>query len=333
MSASYQSATVAARDVGEQVHVLDTATAAGGQALVVLSAAGVAGTDATTRRGHGRGRLGADAGPPARHGPAPRTPRAERTRPGDRGLGRPRARHQPAVRVPRRARQATAPGDRVGRRDRPDGRTVPALTGRRPRAPTSPRCTRSRPTPPAALLRKSRRRVRRRRRVRERVRAGDGGPHRARAPRARVVVGTASNGPRGLSVRFAPTILCDVRSPGGAARARRSRRAGDDGSPTSTSCGRGASTRIRCASTATTRWPSSAAEFGDLEAGTETDTAVRVAGRILLIRRQGKLTFATMRDQSGTVQLFVSNEAHRRRRHTSSSTSSTSATGSGSRAR
>ena len=51
------------------------------------------------------------------------------------------------------------------------------------------------------------------------------------------------------------------------------------------------------------------AEFGDLEAGTETDTAVRVAGRILLIRRQGKLTFATMRDQSGTVQLFVSNEA------------------------
>ena len=50
-------------------------------------------------------------------------------------------------------------------------------------------------------------------------------------------------------------------------------------------------------------------EFGDLEAGTETDTAVRVAGRILLIRRQGKLTFATMRDQSGSVQLFVSNDA------------------------
>ena len=32
-----------------------------------------------------------------------------------------------------------------------------------------------------------------------------------------------------------------------------------------------------------------------------------MAGRILLIRRQGKLTFATMRDQSGSVQLFVSN--------------------------
>ena len=35
---------------------------------------------------------------------------------------------------------------------------------------------------------------------------------------------------------------------------------------------------------------------------------VRVAGRVLLIRRQGKLTFATMRDQSGTVQLFVSSD-------------------------
>src|SRR5437763_15340082 len=46
-------------------------------------------------------------------------------------------------------------------------------------------------------------------------------------------------------------------------------------------------------------------EFGDLEPGTDTDVAVRVAGRLLLIRRQGKLTFATMRDQSGSVQLFV----------------------------
>jgi lysyl-tRNA synthetase, class II len=59
------------------------------------------------------------------------------------------------------------------------------------------------------------------------------------------------------------------------------------------------------------------AEFGDLPAGTETESTVRVAGRILLIRRQGKLTFATMRDQSDSVQLFVSSdvvgaEAHRR---------------------
>jgi lysyl-tRNA synthetase class 2 len=48
------------------------------------------------------------------------------------------------------------------------------------------------------------------------------------------------------------------------------------------------------------------AEFGDLEPGTETDVPVRVAGRILLLRRQGKLTFATVRDQSDSIQLFVS---------------------------
>jgi lysyl-tRNA synthetase class 2 len=50
-------------------------------------------------------------------------------------------------------------------------------------------------------------------------------------------------------------------------------------------------------------------EFDGLPAGTETDAVVRVAGRILLIRRQGKLTFATMRDQSGSMQLFVSSDA------------------------
>ncbi len=43
-----------------------------------------------------------------------------------------------------------------------------------------------------------------------------------------------------------------------------------------------------------------------LEAGDETDDEVRVAGRIMLLRRQGKLTFATVRDGSGSVQLFVS---------------------------
>jgi len=58
------------------------------------------------------------------------------------------------------------------------------------------------------------------------------------------------------------------------------------------------------------------AEFGELEPGVTTDTNVRVAGRILLLRRQGKLSFATVRDQSGSVQLFVSSdevgeEAHR----------------------
>jgi lysyl-tRNA synthetase class 2 len=43
-----------------------------------------------------------------------------------------------------------------------------------------------------------------------------------------------------------------------------------------------------------------------LEAGAETDDVVRVAGRILLLRRQGKLTFATARDGYGSIQLFVS---------------------------
>ena len=47
-------------------------------------------------------------------------------------------------------------------------------------------------------------------------------------------------------------------------------------------------------------------EFGSLGEGEETDVSVKVAGRLLLIRRQGKLTFATLRDGTGEVQLFVS---------------------------
>ncbi len=48
------------------------------------------------------------------------------------------------------------------------------------------------------------------------------------------------------------------------------------------------------------------AAHGELEPGTETDVAVAVAGRLMLIREQGKLVFATMRDHSGELQLFVS---------------------------
>jgi lysyl-tRNA synthetase, class II len=48
------------------------------------------------------------------------------------------------------------------------------------------------------------------------------------------------------------------------------------------------------------------ARHDGIEAGAETGDVVRVAGRLLLIRRQGKLTFATMRDGTGAVQLFVS---------------------------
>jgi len=48
------------------------------------------------------------------------------------------------------------------------------------------------------------------------------------------------------------------------------------------------------------------AAFADLAAGEETDVRVRVAGRIMLKRDQGKLTFAQLRDASGEIQLFVS---------------------------
>jgi lysyl-tRNA synthetase class 2 len=47
-------------------------------------------------------------------------------------------------------------------------------------------------------------------------------------------------------------------------------------------------------------------EFRALEPGTETGVTVRVAGRLLLIRRQGKLVFATLRDGTAAIQLFVS---------------------------
>ncbi|NND76354.1 MAG: lysine--tRNA ligase [Ilumatobacter sp.] len=46
--------------------------------------------------------------------------------------------------------------------------------------------------------------------------------------------------------------------------------------------------------------------WGHLEPGVETDDAVAVAGRIMLKRDSGKLVFATIRDRSGEVQLFIS---------------------------
>jgi lysyl-tRNA synthetase, class II len=42
-----------------------------------------------------------------------------------------------------------------------------------------------------------------------------------------------------------------------------------------------------------------------LEPGTETDTEVDIAGRIILKRDQGKLIFATVQDRDTTIQLFV----------------------------
>jgi lysyl-tRNA synthetase class 2 len=48
------------------------------------------------------------------------------------------------------------------------------------------------------------------------------------------------------------------------------------------------------------------ASWGELEPGTETEEAVAVAGRIMLLRDSGKLVFATVRDRSGDLQLFIS---------------------------
>jgi lysyl-tRNA synthetase class 2 len=47
------------------------------------------------------------------------------------------------------------------------------------------------------------------------------------------------------------------------------------------------------------------ADHAELEPGGETGLVVAVAGRIMLRRDQGRLTFATLRDSSGQVQLFA----------------------------
>jgi lysyl-tRNA synthetase class 2 len=47
------------------------------------------------------------------------------------------------------------------------------------------------------------------------------------------------------------------------------------------------------------------ATHGALEPGVVTDQEVAVAGRVILLRSFGKLVFATLRDGSGTIQLFV----------------------------
>jgi lysyl-tRNA synthetase class 2 len=47
-------------------------------------------------------------------------------------------------------------------------------------------------------------------------------------------------------------------------------------------------------------------KYGDkLEAGEETGETVTVAGRLMLLRVQGKLAFGTLRDWSGSIQLFA----------------------------
>jgi lysyl-tRNA synthetase class 2 len=47
------------------------------------------------------------------------------------------------------------------------------------------------------------------------------------------------------------------------------------------------------------------AEFGDLAPGVETTEEVRLAGRVVTLRRHGHLSFATLRDSTGAIQLVV----------------------------
>jgi lysyl-tRNA synthetase, class II len=49
-------------------------------------------------------------------------------------------------------------------------------------------------------------------------------------------------------------------------------------------------------------------EFGSLGAGDSSGRTVRMAGRLMGLRRHGKLTFGVLRDGSGELQLFLSEE-------------------------
>lgn len=49
-------------------------------------------------------------------------------------------------------------------------------------------------------------------------------------------------------------------------------------------------------------------KYSDLAPGSETKDTTKVAGRVMTVRRMGKLAFADMRDSSGGIQLFVKEE-------------------------
>ncbi len=51
------------------------------------------------------------------------------------------------------------------------------------------------------------------------------------------------------------------------------------------------------------------AEYAELAAGAVTGDEVHLAGRLMLIRNHGGLLFAQLKDESGTIQLFISREA------------------------
>jgi lysyl-tRNA synthetase class 2 len=46
-------------------------------------------------------------------------------------------------------------------------------------------------------------------------------------------------------------------------------------------------------------------KYGELEPGTETEDAAAVAGRLMAMRKMGKLIFAVLQDNTGRIQLFV----------------------------
>ncbi len=46
-------------------------------------------------------------------------------------------------------------------------------------------------------------------------------------------------------------------------------------------------------------------EHGGLQAGESSEAVVTVAGRVMLLRRQGKIAFGELRDQSGAIQLYA----------------------------
>ena len=48
-----------------------------------------------------------------------------------------------------------------------------------------------------------------------------------------------------------------------------------------------------------------AAEYGELDPGSETGREVTIAGRLMLRRVQGKLAFGTLQDPTGRIQLFA----------------------------
>ncbi|HEX4016979.1 MAG TPA: lysine--tRNA ligase [Frankiaceae bacterium] len=52
-----------------------------------------------------------------------------------------------------------------------------------------------------------------------------------------------------------------------------------------------------------------AGSWGDLAAGSKTEERVSVAGRLMLVRRHGGLTFGVVRDRTGTIQVFVDRRA------------------------